>query len=221
MNNIVNIYGIKYFLLDVDGLLVDSERIFNKCWIEGAKLCGFEMTFEQALQLRSCDSKLAQQLFEDWYGDKKAYQRVRGERKRLMAEGNNCESPSLKPGIDELLAKLKEVNIKYAIVSSSPVERCRGYLKKVGISDKFDTIVSAEMVKRGKPFPDVYLLACSQLGIKPKECVAVEDSPNGLTAAHDAGCSTIMIPDLSQYSDNLEAVVDYCFDSLDKIILGD
>lgn len=215
--NVVNTTGIKYFLFDVDGLLVDSERIFNICWCEGAKAVGYELSFEQALQLRSCDSKLAHQLFVEWFGDEDAYSKVRSARKALMADVKKYGTPSLKPGINDILQKLDSKGFNYAIVSSSPVVRCRKYLEEVGISEKFETIISAEMVERGKPYPEIYTFACQQLGISPSECVSVEDSPNGLRSAHGAGCTTIMIPDLSPYNEELESIVDYHYNSLSDI----
>lgn len=215
--NVIDTTGIKYFLFDVDGLLVDSERIFNTCWREGAKSVGYDLTFEQALQLRSCDSKLAHQLFVEWFHDDEAYSKVRAARKVLMADVKKYGTPSLKPGINEVLAKLDAKGIKYAIVSSSPVARCRKYLEEVGISVNFETIISAEMVERGKPYPEIYAFACEQLGIAPSECVSVEDSPNGLRSAHGAGCTTIMIPDLSPYNEELAEYVDYQYESLADI----
>lgn len=216
-NKIVKTIGIKYFLFDVDGLLVDSERIFNICWREGAKAQGYNLTFEQALQLRSCDSKLAKSLFVEWFNDEDAYTKVRAARKELMADVKKYGVPSLKPGINDILAKLNAKGIKYAIVSSSPVSRCRKYLEDVGILEKFKIIISAEMVDRGKPYPEIYTFACSQLGVSPNECVSVEDSPNGLRSAHAAGCTTIMIPDLSPYNEEDKEYVDYHFSSLADI----
>lgn len=216
-NSKINTTDIKYFLFDVDGILVDSERIFNKCWREGAKSLGYDLTFEQALQLRSCDTKLAHKLFVEWFNDEKVYQQVRSVRKALMDEVMKQEKLSIKSGIYEVLNKLEERGIHYAIVSSSPVSRCRKYLDELGISDEFETIISAEMVERGKPYPDIYVFACQQLGITPAECVSVEDSPNGLMSAHTAGCTTIMIPDLSPYNEELADYVDYHFESLDDI----
>lgn len=218
MNDIiVKTTGIKFFLFDVDGLLVDSERIFNVCWIEGARSIGYNLTFEQALQLRSCDSMLAKKLFATWFNDETAYAKVRSARKELMSDTKKYGIPSLKPGINDILEKLDAKGIKYAVVSSSPVSRCRKYLEDVGISCRFETIISAEMVERGKPYPEIYAFACSKLGVNPNECIAVEDSPNGIRSAHDAGCATIMIPDISPYCEELASYVDYHYDSLADI----
>ena len=82
----------------------------------------------------------------------------------------------------------------------------------------FDAIICATMVERGKPFPDVYLYACAQIGRRPEECMAVEDSPNGVTAASAAGCRTVMVPDLTLPDPELEKKVAGVRESLGGIL---
>ena len=71
-------------------------------------------------------------------------------------------------------------------------------LKSAGIEDSFDVIVSGEMVRQSKPSPEIYLEACRLLGENPQNCFALEDSKNGIISAYNAGCKTVMIPDLWQ-----------------------
>ncbi|MDE7206164.1 MAG: HAD family phosphatase, partial [Lachnospiraceae bacterium] len=77
------------------------------------------------------------------------------------------------------------------------------HLETIGVKDKFDKIVSAKQVANGKPAPDVYLYACEQINEKPEDCIAVEDSPNGIQSAYDAGCKPVMVPDLTQPDEEL------------------
>ena len=72
------------------------------------------------------------------------------------------------------------------------------YLEKLGIDQEFDKFISATMVEHGKPAPDIYEYACQQLSLAPSECLAVEDSPNGVTSASRAGCKVCMVPDQDQ-----------------------
>ena len=81
------------------------------------------------------------------------------------------------------------------------------YLKEAGIYDWFDSVICATMVERGKPFPDVYLYACQQIGFSPEMCMAVEDSPNGVQAAFSAGLKTVMVPDLTLPDEELKKKV--------------
>lgn len=203
----------KAIFLDVDGVLIDSERVFNTCWRKAAEEEGYEMTFEQALELRSLDSSLAKELFKSWYGHEDAYPAIRQRRKAIMAERNKTEKLEGKPGVLQFLHALKELPIKVNIVTSSPISRITEYLGSVGIDIAlFDDVITTEQVKRGKPYPDVYEFACNAIGFKPTECIAVEDSPNGVKSAHSAGCYTIMVPDLSamtgEIKDSVDAVVE-------------
>ena len=77
-------------------------------------------------------------------------------------------------------------------------ERAEKYLRSIGIYEKFDRVVCATTVPHGKPMPDVYLYACEQIGEAPADCIAVEDSPNGVRSATDAGIRTVMVPDLAE-----------------------
>jgi beta-phosphoglucomutase-like phosphatase (HAD superfamily) len=83
-----------------------------------------------------------------------------------------------------------------AIVTSSSQRTAEAHLTLAGIRHRFDTILTRDDVVRGKPSPDLYLLAASRFGLKPEVCVAVEDSNHGVTSAHAAGAITIMVPDL-------------------------
>ena len=112
-----------------------------------------------------------------------------------------------KPGVPELLSYLKKEGIKSAVVTATKYDRAVKRLEAVGLADSFDTIVSASMVKIGKPHPDVYLFACEQIGEKPEDCIAIEDSPNGLRSASSAGCKTIMVPDLTGPTPDLEEII--------------
>ena len=205
----------KAIFLDVDGVLVDSEKVFNTCWQKAAEQEGYQMTFEQALELRSLDSGLAKELFMSWYGNKNAYTDIRAARKKIMAEMIALEPLKAKAGVKEFLSNIRKLTIKTAIVTSSPVCRITAYLTSVGIDIKsFDAIITTEQVKRGKPYPDVYQYACKAIGLKPDECIAVEDSPNGVKSSHEAGCYTVMVPDLTPLTDDLQKYVHQQYSNL-------
>ena len=109
----------------------------------------------------------------------------------------------LKPGVKAFLEKCRELPVRKVIVTSSRPEEKMPELERLGIGQYFDGFVSVEEVKRGKPFPDVYLFACSRLGLDPGECLAIEDSPNGVRSAYDAGVKVVMVPDLTGPTDEL------------------
>ena len=108
-----------------------------------------------------------------------------------------------KLGAVEILDFLRENGFRTAIATATDPVRAKKYLSKLGLYDHFDAVISATMVTRGKPAPDVYLYACEQLGEKPEDCFAVEDSPNGAKSAIAAGCKVIFVPDQTPPDEDL------------------
>ena len=109
----------------------------------------------------------------------------------------------LKSGAVELLDALQAAECPMAIVTSSSQRTADAHLTLAGIRHRFETILTRDDVTRGKPSPDLYLLAASRFGLKPEVCVAVEDSNHGVTAAHAAGAITIMVPDMVTPTDEI------------------
>ena len=91
----------------------------------------------------------------------------------------------------------------------------------MGLYGCFDKLISATMVKEGKPSPDIYLYACKQLGLRPEQCMAVEDSPNGVYSAFRAGCKVVMVPDQTEADEELQkclyAKADTLYDIVDLL----
>ena len=106
-----------------------------------------------------------------------------------------------KPGIRALLALLREKGIPCAITSSSSVPLIREHLGNLGLLEGFTALCSGKDVPHGKPAPDIYLHGAAVLGVKPENCLAIEDSPAGLEAAWRAGCMAIIVPDQDQPDD--------------------
>ncbi len=190
---------IKAVIFDMDGVLIDTEKHYNAAWCEAAHMAGYaDFGREHALMLRSCDARLAAEMMKDIFGAGFDYYAVREVRRRLVAERLEQYGLEKKPGIDEILAFLHERGIKAAVATATPIELTLQHLGAIGVMDQFDRIVSAKQVANGKPAPDVYLYACEQIGEKPMDCIAVEDSPNGIRSAYAAGCRPVMVPDLTQ-----------------------
>ena len=194
---------VKAVIFDMDGVLIDTEKHYNVAWCEAAQGAGFDFTREHALLLRSLDPKLASELMKELFGEGFDYFAIREVRRKLVAERLAKYGLEKKPGIDELLTFLHEKGIKTAVATATPIELTYQHLEKIGVKNQFDKIVSAKQVAHGKPAPDVYLYACEQIGEKPEDCIAVEDSPNGIKSAYAAGCKPIMVPDLTQPDEEL------------------
>ena len=210
--------AIKGVLFDMDGVILDTEKLYTRFWKEAAQSLGFPMTHEMALGMRSLSRELGERQLKEYLGEEVDYQKVRDTRIKMMTAFIQENGVELKPGIQELLDFLKEKGIKTSIATSSPLDRTKEYLSKVGLVEAFDELVSGHMVPHGKPAPDIYLYAAAKLGLKPEECLVIEDSPTGLLAGMRAGAVPIMIPDQDQPTDETKARIYAVADSLKEII---
>lgn len=205
-------------IFDMDGTLIDTEKYYRIFWPKALESFGYCMTDEQALSMRSLGRPFAEQHLKEMFGEEIDYYAVRDKRKELMGEFLEKNEIELKPGVIELLVWLRDHNIRTAIATATDMERTNKYINKLGIGKYFDKIISATMVKEGKPSPDVYLYACEQLDCKPQECIAVEDSPNGVLSAYKAGCKVIMVPDQSAPDEELNDKLFACVEIISDII---
>lgn len=182
----------------MDGVLIDTEKYLTKFWQQAAAEAGLSLKIEDCYMFRSFASQFASVVFQEKYGKEYDYFAIRNRRKELMKAHIETNGIEIKPEVKETLWAIKQKGIQIAVVTATDEERTKSYLTEIGIYEWFDSVICATMVERGKPFPDVYLYACDRIGCTPKECMAVEDSPNGIQAASDAGCKTVMVPDLTQ-----------------------
>lgn len=189
------IKNVKGILFDMDGVILDTEKLYTRFWCEAAQALGFPMTYEMALGMRSLSHEVGERQLKAYLGEAVDYQQVRSKRIELMTAYINENGVETKSGIYELLQFLGEKGLKKAVATSSPLDRTKEYLSQVGLVDAFDELVSGHMVEHGKPAPDIYLYAAEKLGLKPEECLVLEDSPTGLLAAYRAGCIPVMVPD--------------------------
>lgn len=181
-------------LLDMDGLLIDSERVLLDCW--QAATADMRLDVDQAFWLsmvglheRTCNEMLRERL-----GDRDAA----ALRERCHAlYGVRVEAGlPLKPGVHELLDLLDRHATPRALVTSTRRDRAVQKLETTGLRPRFGTIVTGSDIEHPKPAPDIYLLAAQQLGVEPSRCVVLEDSAPGVQAALAAGATPIQVPDL-------------------------
>lgn len=194
---------IKGVIFDMDGVLLNSEVLYQRFWLEALHYYGYPAKKEHILALRSLTGKNAELKLKSFFGDSLDYEKVKNKRIVLMDEYVRKNGVEIKKGADEILPYLKGKGIKIALATSSPYERAQEHLGMAGLFKYFDQCVCGGMVKNSKPQPDIYLLASEKLGLKPCECIAVEDSPNGVKSAVNAGCKTVMIPDLTPCTEDL------------------
>lgn len=209
---------IRAVLFDLDGTVIDTEKLYVRFWREASAFYGFPMTLEQGLGMRSLNAVAGAARMKIYFGEGVDYEAVREKRKELMNAFIEQEGIEAKPGILPLLDYLRAHDIRAAIVTASPVDRAEAHLAAVGLSGQFDRIISAQQVAHGKPEPDVYLYAAAELGFAPEECIAVEDSPTGLLSASRAGCHPVLVPDLDESTPEVQALLLAQAERLDSII---
>lgn len=207
-------------LFDMDGLVLDSEVLYSRFWIEACREFGFEMSHAQSLKMRALGRTQAEAMLHSFFGTEADYHAIRAARIRLMDAYIEENGVQTKPGIFELMDYLQERGIRTAITSSSPVPRIRSHLSRHGLDTRFDALCSGRDMAHGKPAPDIYLHGAAVLGLKPEQCMALEDSPSGILSAYRAGCLPVMIPDQDQPDgETLERIYARCDTLADVIAL--
>ena len=218
----VEIYGkgrsVKGVLFDMDGVILDTEKLYARFWAEAAQALGYPMTYEQALGMRSLNAQAGQAKLESYFGPGVSRPAMRDKRVELMDAYVEIHGVDLKPGIVPLLDALEAKGIPCAITTSSPLERVEKYLRPHGILRRFGKICTGYEVKRGKPAPDIYLFGAESLGLQAQDCLAVEDSPAGIQSAFDAGCMAVLVPDLDSATEEMKQMLFAQADSLADLI---
>ena len=190
---------IKAAIFDMDGLLIDSERIIMQACIAAAGEIGITYTQTQYTELIGRAGPDSTRRMIAQLGGEENFNRVmQGLDARLA--GHNHTFP-LKAGALNLLKHYQTNGIICSVASSSPTHHITHRLSQVGVLDFFSHVTSGQEVTHGKPSPDIYLLAVKKLGLDAAECIVFEDSETGARAAIAAGLKVVVVPDLLQPSE--------------------
>lgn len=187
--------AIRAVVFDMDGLLIDSEALVREAVDRAVAGMGFAMPAGLFGKMIGLPLAGSMGVLTDHFGSDFSLDTFLVEERRhieiLFAEG-----VALKTGVVELLDFLDELDLPRGVATSSSRDAVAEHLGHHGIRDRFNAVVAREDVPRHKPHPDPYLAAAAALGFDPADCLALEDSHNGVRAAHAAGMMTIMVPDL-------------------------
>lgn len=205
-------------LFDMDGLVLDTEKLYSRFWMSACRSYGFPMTYEQSLKMRALNKQAGAEMLRSFFGGDVDYAAIRAERIRQMDAFVAQHGVGVKPGILPLLDGLRRRGIATAIASSSPMARIEAYLGSVGLTDCFDCLCSGYQVAHGKPEPDIYRYSAAQLGLAPESCLALEDSYAGLLSASRAGCLPVLIPDLDPPNHLTRPLVYAIADSAEEVL---
>ena len=189
-------WTIKAVLLDMDGTLLDTEKLFMESLVAAMGTFGYTDDIAPlchamvGLTGPQCDRMLL-----DRYG---ADFPIAGLNEAFRANRDNIFRAGipLKRGATDLMDAVRQQGYPMAIVTSASRRGAENQLTLAGIRHRFDAVITRTDVAHAKPAPDLYLLASARLGVAPELCLAVEDSNPGVAAAHAAGAITIMVPDI-------------------------
>ena len=209
---------IRGVIFDMDGIILDSEKIYFSCWRQSAMEFGFDMKPEYALAVRSCCQPYAEPYLKRVLGEQFDYLAIRNRRRELVSKYMAEHGVEVKKGVRELVSYCREHNILPVIATATARKLAEDRLELAGIGGVFTEIIGGDEVTIGKPHPCIYQTAAANLGLNPEECLALEDSPNGVTAAFAAGCKTVMIPDLTQPEHSIQPLLYGIAEDLTEVI---
>lgn len=197
---------IRGAIFDMDGVLFDTEKIWQQIWQEIAAARQIQLDSGFAAAISGTNGEKMRWIVEEYYRVPDGTGIIEECREKVKQE--LTRQVPIKEGVREILCFFQEKNIPLAVASSSSIQQIEFNLEKTDIRKYFTKVVSGTEMEHGKPAPDIFLYAAKQIGQKPEECLVFEDSANGVRAGHAAGCMTIMVPDLIEPSPE---IVPCCF----------
>lgn len=189
---------VKAVIFDQDGLMFDTERVSTKAWHMAESQFGVTISEELLSSVRGSSIPLCRRRFIEEFGEDFDFYGLLERKQHLFHTELRVNGLPVKKGLKELLVYLKDNSCKISLATSSFLDWSVKNLEISGITEYFDEIVCGDMVKNCKPDPEIFLLAASKLGEKPENCVVLEDSLNGISAALSGGFQAVMVPDLMQ-----------------------
>lgn len=209
----------KAIIFDMDGVILDTEKLFLKLWKQAGKDFSICIKDEHISKMRGGTIERAKIIFEEIFNKNINFYDVRGRREELKEEYIKKNGIPVKDGIEDLFKYIKNKNIKIGLATSTFESIATKYLKETGLYKYFDVIVCGDMIKNSKPAPDIYLETCKRLKLEPKNTLVFEDSKMGILSAHSAGCNVIMVIDIDdKYDDETEKKLIFKIDNYKQAI---
>lgn len=187
-------------LFDMDGLMIDTERMAQRAWQQAGAEFGFTLPAALYLQAVGRTAPATEALFRAGLGADFPFAAVYARKQHYLYTAIEEEGIPTKPGLLELLDRVERREIAKAVATSTARVLAIKKLTAAKLLRRFDTMVCGDEVAQGKPAPDIFLAAAAKLGVAPAHCLVLEDSSAGIQAAHAAGMRAIWVPDLIQPS---------------------
>ena len=201
----------------MDGLLIDSETIYRDALLAAAADRGQPLPVSIFHTLIGAPITQNRETLLGFFGADYDVEALFADASRQFHEKVDYDN-ILKAGVTELMDGLELLGLPRAIATSSPHDAVNRHLGPSGLTSRFQAIIARGDYARGKPAPDPFLAAAAALGVDPVACLALEDSHNGVRAAHAAGMMTIMVPDLLQPNDEMHEKCVAVAESLHRVL---
>lgn len=208
----------KAVVFDMDGVIFDSERAVMQCWKEVASRHNIPDIEKAILACTGTTMVRTREIMLNLYGADFPYDEYARESSVIFHSRYDGGRLPMKQGVKELLTFLKEHDKKIALASSTRQQVVTDELRDAGIIEYFDRIICGDMVSRSKPAPDIFLKACEELNVSPSDSYAIEDSYNGIRAAHAGGLHPIMVPDLLPADEEMQSLAEIVLPSLTSVM---
>jgi len=191
-------------IFDQDGLLFDTEKIYQRAWMQAAAEQGVDVPMSFPTKFCGLGKAIISGIVRESY-PQLDIPRYCDRAVRIAWDEQLAGTPIRKPGLLEMLRFCRDKGIRTAVASSSIRPVVLHNLEAAGVSEYFDAVVTGEEVVNGKPAPDIFLLAASKIGVSPERCCVFEDAFSGLRGAFAAGALPVMVPDLVQPTDEIRS----------------
>jgi beta-phosphoglucomutase family hydrolase len=191
-------------IFDMDGVLIDSERLSFKCFQEVLKDYDYEMDEKIYLKFIGRNIDGIREVLKKEYGDDFPFEEIYKKKSKLAVEFTIKNGVKVKPDVHELLDYLNTKKYKIAVATSTRRERALELLEEAGVKDKVNCVVCGDQVEHSKPNPEIFLKAAEGLEVKPEKCMVIEDSDAGITAAHAAKMIGIHVPDMKELEERTQ-----------------
>ena len=206
-------------IFDMDGTLFDSERKMLECWNETARAHGFTGMENPYPATLGVNTERTREILMEYFGETFPYQTINRERMALYRERYGGGRAPVKSGAANILSFLKSRGRKIALATSSLRPKTVMQLEGAGFLPYFDAIVTGDMAAESKPDPEIFLIAARELGVDPSAAYVIEDSYQGIRAAHRGGFHPIMIPDMMPANEEMRGLAEAVLDSLNEAVL--
>jgi HAD superfamily hydrolase (TIGR01509 family) len=192
-------------LFDMDGTLLDTERVSMRTWHESLTRFGLALDEGWYRTLIGRDWAWCERRVHETFAHAVDTHALAEDLKTTYERLIHADAIPLRPGAVDVLERLRRSGVPLALATSTRTELAHRKLERSGLARHFDVVIGGDQVRRGKPAPDIYRLAAEGLGHDPAQCVAVEDSGTGLQAALAAGATTVLVPDVAPPEPELQA----------------